>query len=261
MITHRVQPWRAWMKDVRSRLLDIECTETVPSVRAFFSLHYATHTPLLFKAPICPAMTEWSRDRLLERAGNPMVEVQAGRTRTPDYEIESSNLKTLMPLAEFLNLVFSGKENDVYLTANNAATNRDLTAALFQDMLPLPPMLRELPDQCFLWIGNKTVTPLHHDLTQNMMIQLCGRKRVRVISPTQQHLLDNHKWVFSAIPWPTDEICQERGITAMDYYMQPGDALFLPVGWWHCVDTEGFSITTTVTSFPWLNSWSTGFPA
>ena len=51
-----------------------------------------------------------------------------------------------------------------------------------------------------LWLGPAgTITHLHHDLTNNLMIQVVGRKVVKLISPLDTPKVYNHHHVYSAI--------------------------------------------------------------
>jgi len=253
--------WRDWMANVRRSLLAMPASIPVTGELAeFYYRHYIMHEPYSFKAPHGPSF-EWSRGSLLSRLGNMMVEVQSRRSQTPDYEVSSYSLKERMPFDEFIDRAMTGPVNDVYLTANNSASNPELTRALAPDLMPLPHMLVPNPSAGYLWIGRDTITPMHHDLTQNLLIQHVGVKCVRLICPSQHHLMENHIWVHSRLGWLDNEEAARRGIFYQDFLMLPGDALFIPVGWWHCVTAHGFSVTSTWVNFPWPNSYVDGFPA
>src|SRR3546814_9038094 len=46
----------------------------------------------------------------------------------------------------------------------------------------------------FLWIGPRgTITPWHHDLTNNLLVQFVGRKRVRLVASHDTPLMRNHR--------------------------------------------------------------------
>ena len=51
-----------------------------------------------------------------------------------------------------------------------------------------------------MWIGPAgTVTSLHHDLTNNFIAQIVGRKRMKIIPAAEVGKLYNHRHVFSEI--------------------------------------------------------------
>lgn len=242
-----------WMEGVRSKLLRSS------GEGFFFANHWATHSPALFSVQPLPAMN-WTLESLHRAAGEVEVEVQAGRLADRDYESHSNHHKARIRFTEFLDLVKSGPANDVYMTANNTAANAALLKALADDLRPLPPMLRPDPTQGFLWIGRDTLTPMHHDLTQNVMVQLVGSKVVRLASPVEQRKLGNTLHVYADFHWLDEDLAKRRGIAFTEILLRPGKALFLPVGWWHCVRAEGFSVTYTSTNFVWPNDWMEGFP-
>lgn len=252
-VRDRSEAWMRWMAGVRGKLLRSS------GEGLFFANHWAAHSPAHFPVQPLPAMN-WTPEALRRAAGEVEVEVQAGRLADRDYETRSHRHKSQMRFTQFLDLVESGPANDVYMTANNTAANAELLRALAGDLRPLPPILRPDPAQGFLWIGRDTLTPMHHDLTQNVMVQLVGSKVVRLVSPVEQRKLGNTLHVFADFHWLDDELAKRRAIAFTETLLTPGKALFIPVGWWHCVRAEGFSVTYTSTNFIWPNHWTEGFP-
>lgn len=243
-----------WMEGVRRKLL------RASGRGPFFANHWAVHCPALGPVEPLPAM-DWTIDGLRAGKGCDIeVEVQAGRLADGDYERRSNHHKRRIRFAEFLDLVQSGPANDVYMTANNTAANAALLEAVADDLRPLPPMLEADPRKGFLWVGRDTLTPMHHDLTQNMMVQLVGTKVIRLVPPPEQPKLGNSVHVYADFRWLEDELASSREIAFTEVVLQPGHALFLPVGWWHCVRAQGFSVTYTSTNFLWPNNWTEGFP-
>ena len=58
--------------------------------------------------------------------------------------------------------------NDFYLTANNNSSNRKVLPELWDDIGRLPEYLQADQPSGFFWMGPAgTVTPFHHDLTNN----------------------------------------------------------------------------------------------
>ena len=87
------------------------------------------------------------------------------------------------------------------MTARNSGPNRETLAELWQDIGSLPDYLAQSnPPAAFLWLGPAgTMTPLHHDLTNNLMAQVVGRKRVWIAPTIYQPHLYNYLRVFSRV--------------------------------------------------------------
>jgi hypothetical protein len=65
--------------------------------------------------------------------------------------------------------------------------------------------------------------------------------------------------VFSEIGDLTDPNLDVAGRPLLDglryekLLLNPGDALFIPIGWWHQVRSLDFSVSATYTNFIWPN--------
>jgi hypothetical protein len=208
--------------------------------------------------PHWPAL-DWTLESLKLRLGDTPVEVQTNRVSDPEYEIRSQFHKQVMPFPAFIDRIISGPDNDIYLTAHNAVQSRDALEPLFADIAPLPSFVWPASEG-LLWLGGRTVTPLHHDLCNILLCQIMGRKHVRLISPYQVDRLENHMGVHSRLGWVTDEMAAARGLVVKDFVLKPGQALFLPVGWWHCVRALDPSASISFNTFMWTNHWQAGFP-
>lgn len=174
-----------WMASTLGRLeeLDprgVERRDTIDR-RTFFEEFYARNRPLILTRALedWRALSLWSLDYLEEAAAGATVEIQAGRSVDPHYEQYSANHKRVSTWRAFLTaLRRGGISNDFYLTANNGATNRQALTALWKDFGPIEGLLfGDWREQGFLWLGPQgTVTPWHHDLTNNFLVQIMGRK-------------------------------------------------------------------------------------
>lgn len=51
-----------------------------------------------------------------------------------------------------------------------------------------------------------------------------------------------------------------RNVTPYDVELDPGDMLFIPIGWWHQVRALNFSVMLTCTNFLWPNLGHETFP-
>jgi hypothetical protein len=234
------------------------------SRQQFLDEYYALNRPVVMTGAMAdwPALTRWTFPELKRRFGERVVSVQANRSSDAKYEQNSERLRREMSFSEYVELVeSSGETNDFYITANNAGTNTEALKALWDDIVPFPEYLRDDDpnNRGFFWFGPKgTITPLHHDLTNNFMAQVRGRKRVRLVAPCELAHLYNNRHCYTQVD--LDRIDYERfplfrDVTITDVEIGPGDLLFLPVGWWHHVRGLEISITMTFTNFVFDNDF------
>jgi hypothetical protein len=230
----------------------------------FLDNYYALNRPVVMTGAMdnWPAMTKWTADELKRRFGDRTVSVQANRNSDPNFEINSAKLRSEMTFGEFVDITeTAGETNNYYITANNSGKNKDALKELWDDIVLFPEYLRDddPSNRGFFWFGPKgTVTPLHHDLTNNFMAQVRGRKLVRLIAPYELPNLYNTRHCYSAVD--LDKIDFEKfplfkNVTVIDVVIGPGDLLFLPIGWWHYVRGLDISITMTFTNFVFDNDF------
>lgn len=261
---------RDWLLGIQARLNRMVPQE-VPrreklSTEAFLHEHYLCNRPVIITGMLddWPARGKWSLDWLSTQFGEREVEVQFGRNADADYEMNSIAHKRHMPFGEYVERVrSSGSTNDFYMTANNDGRNRQALDELWQDF-PLLPEYLNGERKGFFWLGPAgTITPFHHDLTNNFMIQVMGRKRVRLIAPCETPRLQNQRHCFT--PVDGRDIDLQRfpsmaGVPVTDVELAPGEILFLPVGWWHFVEGLDISLTISATHFRWDNDFYSSYP-
>jgi hypothetical protein len=228
---------------------------------------YAPSRPCVIAGTIAewPALAKWTPDYLRAAVGDAPVEFQGGRDEAGDFELAKDRHKRVAPFSAYLDLIENSPGNDAYVTAYNSAANQTAFAPLMADIRPVPSLLG--PGEGMLWVGPAgTFTPLHFDLTNNLLIQIVGRKRVHLVSPNQTRLMANRRHVFSDVHDLEDATCMARDPQAKDIRpyvvtLEPGDMLFIPVGWWHQVRSLDFSVMMTCTNFLWPNDGWQDFPS
>jgi hypothetical protein len=209
-----------------------------------------------------PALQRWNCDYFRARCGDAEVEVQFGRDRDANYELHQPKLKRRMRLAEYVDLIETSEPtNDFYMTANNGSHNRQALAPLWQDIGPIAEYLdRDSPDDGFFWFGPAgTRTPFHHDLTNNFMAQVLGRKRVRILPACELPYVYNQIHCYSAVDGSAidyQRFPRMREAQLLDCVLHPGEILFLPVGCWHYVEGLDMSVTISFINFRWDNDFS-----
>lgn len=228
---------------------------------AFLERFYAPGRPVILRGALedWPALGRWTPAYLRAAIGEAEVEVQADRRAHADFEYGKDALRRWMPFSAFMDRVESETGNDIYLTASNNAANAAALAPLHADMRYLPDYLTDAHGM--LWIGPAgTLTPLHFDITNNMMAQIVGRKRVILLPPSETAKLAHNRAVFSDVQDLEDEKALKAVPTARqairhEIVLEPGEMLYIPIGWWHQVRALDFSVTMTSTNFHWRNDW------
>jgi hypothetical protein len=228
----------------------------------FLSDYYSANRPVIITGMMedWPALRRWDLDYFAGRFGDREVEVQMGREASPQYEIEADRFVTRIRFGDFLHRVrSSGETNDFYLTAHNDSHNRRALAELWEDIVQVPEYLRADQPGGFFWMGPAgTITPFHHDLTNNFMAQVMGRKRLKIAPSWDLSLMHNFHHCFSlvdgrdlpAAPHPAFEQPQ-----ILECILHPGEILFLPVGCIHFVQGLDITVTVSFTNFVFDNDF------
>jgi Cupin-like domain len=238
--------------------------------REFLEQYYSTNTPVLLE-DVCdewPARHLWSPQYLADRLGAVEVEVMAGRDQDSRYEINLEEHRTRMPFADYVERVLGTHwSNDVYLTANNHLLSEPSAEPLWDDFTFDTRYMRadSNKSETFLWFGPAgTVTQLHHDVMNILFQQVDGWKLFVLISPMDTHRVSNSIGVYSDVDplMPDlDRFPRFRGVRQYQITVGPGEALFIPVGWWHHVTALEQSISVSSTSLvfrnkvEWSNPW------
>lgn len=248
---------RDWLLANSARLQRLHGAEVqrfhqLPAER-FFPEFYAANRPVLVTglADHWPAM-RWHFAGLAAALGHVDVDVQWQRETNPAYEIEADRHTARQNFGAIIDRITGGgPSNDFYVTAFNSGHNKQVLAPLWRDIAGIPGWLAPHEERDgFFWMGPQgTITPFHHDLTNNLMVQVIGRKRVKLVSAAETPRMRNIRHCFSA--WRGDDLPAGPGDIdrppVLEVILEPGDALFLPIGWWHHVEgltpTVGMSFT------------------
>ncbi len=261
---------RDWTLKIHGRLADTRPGGlSIPRVDRivpvdFFEYFYAANRPAVLTGLVdhWPALTKWSLDYLADKVGDALVELQAGRSAADDYEIAKDRHKRMSSMRDVVNAIRRADgSNDFYITAYNDATNKQTLATLWEDVGDVSLLQPTGGSDGFLWLGPKgTLTPFHHDLTNNLLVQVIGRKRVHMVPSWEVGRMRNSIHCFSArspTEWPDGEDLPP----IVECVIGPGDALFLPIGWWHHVEALDVSISVSFTNFAADNDFYLDYPA
>lgn len=234
----------------------------------FLNDFYRQNRPVIITGMLVdsPARSRWDLEFFRKNFSDREVEVQFGRNSDANYEMNSIAHKRKMRFGEFVDLVEkSGQCNDMYMTANNDSSNRQALNELWDDIPALPEYLRtEHGKQGFFWFGPAgTITPFHHDLTNNFMVQIIGRKRVKLIAPCHLPKMYNERHCFTPVDARAIDVQRfplMANVPVLECVLEPGEILFLPVGWWHYVESLDISVTIATTHFRWDNDFFSNYP-
>ncbi|MFT3997838.1 MAG: cupin-like domain-containing protein [Asticcacaulis sp.] len=106
-------------------------------------------------------------------------------------------------------------------------------------------LLPDVPPR--IWVGNAVVTRTHYDLNDNIACVVAGRRRFSLFPPEQTPNLypGPYERTIGGVPvsmvdpdapdltrYPRFAEAQKARI---DVELEPGDALYIPYGWWHQV--------------------------
>ena len=230
----------------------------------FLREYYSTNRPVIITGMMddWPAMRKWDLDYFAERFGDRVVEVQMGRTKGANYETEREKYIQKIRFGDFVEKIrTAGQTNDYYLTANNSSANRQILAELWDDIVQIPEYLAVDQPGGFFWLGPAgTITPFHHDLTNNFMAQVIGRKRIKIAPSWDLPAMRNHLHCFSQVdgrvapPAPHPALDEPQ---ILDFILNSGEVLFLPIGCFHYVEGVDISVTVSFTNFVFDNDFST----
>jgi hypothetical protein len=237
----------------------------------FRDAHYAANWPVLLAGALegWPALARWTPAYLKATVGSRPVQIQADRASDADFERNMAAHATTLPFDVFIDRISQpGAGNDTYLTAYNSAANAEAMSVLHGDLGFLDAYLtrEDANPHGMMWIGPAgTFTPLHHDLTNNLLLQIVGRKVLLLAAPGEAPKLYNDHHVYSRVRDLTEPDIVARfprldGIRVHRVVLNPGDTLFIPLGWWHQVTALDFSVTITHTNFRWPNDFHATYP-
>ncbi len=253
----------------------IEVRET-PDFDTFIRDYYSKQLPVVFTDGIqhWPALKKWTPEYFIEQVGDADIEVQFGREDDPLFERNSRQLKKRMSMKAYAEMVLQGgTSNNYYMTARNTRGSWSGIECLFDDVDDFGSITNggkgyrnseNIKEANLLWFGPKgTITPIHHDLTNNMLVQIYGRKKITLIPSFQVPNMYNDKGVYSAAEYPDYDKSQYpllNNVSTMEVILNPGDAIFIPIAWWHWVESLDVSISLSFINFCAPNQFSKAFP-
>jgi hypothetical protein len=249
------------------------------SVEQFRDRYLQTSTPVIITGAMeaWPAMNErrWADLSYLKRvAGFRWVPIEIGQ-----HYLDEDWRQEMMPLDRFIDEFVAPNRAGGYLAQTELFDQirclaRDIATpdycavgglhniAEFERLYE-PEFAREMRESAdervaiHAWFGpGGTVSPCHHDPSNNLLCQVVGSKLVRLFDPKHTPSLyphsktDRMRWNSSSVrPGVRNADLAAfplmRDVPFFECVLAPGEMLFIPPRWWHAVDsiTRSFSVS------------------
>jgi len=259
----------------RSRRLGVSATsanmQRLPLLLGALSGHFASQTPCRFApgafTPLLPATTTWfsAAGRLnLDFFHRTLSVQELGTLVTVESSTPATFEHVSVPFSLLLHyLALPAPPQglpDLYLAQTPLL---DMIPAL-KESIPTPAVVEETGRGDIyatnLWLGRceSINTPLHKDPNPNLFVQLAGKKRVRIFSPAEGRTIVGddvarfraaEEMMLGAARPRLEEVVwgpHDGKTEAYEVEVGPGDACFVPTGWWHAVKGVGDGVGASV---------------
>lgn len=225
-----------------------------PPFKVFVSSYLSRNRPVILQGAMddWPAYKKWDLEYFRQVHGGASVSIQDGRDSDPHYERNQKFFRKEVVFSDFIDrLNETESSNDFYMTAGNMAQHKESIPKIFADSDSVNIGDGYLTGQTegSLWIGPKgTVTPLHFDMVNNLFCQIRGSKRVRLVPSWSLPWVYNDYHVYSDVDAAQPDFDNHplfKNATVYDFVVNAGEILFIPIGWWHHLESLEVSISLT----------------
>ncbi len=255
----------------RPQISSIPAAQVTPV--SFFETYRKSGTPVVITG-LLDGLPEWNLEYLCQQFGDCQFPIR--QYGTERYQLDKrqwpnmgSTVEThLMPFTEYAALLRDGtaEAQDLYLgkcSLKQTALANSEPFTFVETRLGLKAPVTDY--NLWLGVGGHT-TCLHCDAFDGILIQLLGTKRILLFPPRQLPNLyafpiSSHLWAglkrrasYSQVyPEQPDFESFPRFRAALqqkcEVVLNPGDVLFIPVGWWHEVISTGDGVVCSVNRF------------
>lgn len=207
-----------------------------------------------------PAIEKWTLENIAERSGDRLYDVEhyADEDRSKAWTPEK------LTFGDYVSKIRAGEEKRWFA----ASLDLDRDFPEIADELPQLPVMPEGASHVLRspFFGRNTETALHiHTLDQAILVQVQGPKRVVLVHPDHNRLITTNHWYGSRPQYSTrypeagqdiaDYLEELTGSRQPEYELAPGDALFIPIHWWHWAFGEGDTLSVTTFWRAALREW------
>lgn len=212
--------------------------------------YFNPQLPILIKGltNYYPAGKKWSIDYLKEYCGDVTIDLYDNSKKNNDSSAFTSP-DTKMKFTDYIDTIVKDEHSD-------------LRAFLFNMFKQKPELRRDFPCPSFfagilgrigyMFFGGKGIKVRIHqdiDMSNVLLTQFHGKKKVLLISPKYSELLYRLPFnTYSLIDVENPDYEKYPGlkyVEADEFILEPGDALFMPTGYWHYITyiEGGFSVS------------------
>jgi lysine-specific demethylase 8 len=236
-----------------------------PASAAEFALLVSKSEPLLFPSVAVdwPCSRLWSMPYLRARLEGRQIDVTASGSplhqADPEKGHYTSDQTVSLTFGEFLDRISTPEPPGTYYYLHKKSIDQHLPE--LQGDIRIPEFIS---DSAFmlasLWMGPRgSITPIHHDFTNNLFVQVRGRKRVILYPPDPEHAFyrlpfrdidGRSSWHISHVGSGTSPRKESfplfRDAIPIDIVVEQGSMLFIPSFYWHEVhslDTPSISLS------------------
>jgi len=222
-------------------------------------------TPVVIRgaASDWPALELWTRAHLAATRTENDVPVDVYETGNY-FEIGGAfghRKRIHLPFREYLEVAAAHRGSRVY--APDLELSRYFPE-LSRDVRRPPLLPGEARPRFYLFAGHDAVTAGHfHPFTHALTCQIVGRKRFFLYPPEAGPNLYPNPWFSPAFHWSRvdflrpdyDRFPKLEAVRALECELEPGDALFIPVHFWHWTQGVDFSASVLVSWEADVKSW------
>ncbi len=222
----------------------------VINIKDFTEKYLKPQKPLLIKglANHYPAGKKWTIENLKELCGDVTIELfDTNNKNTSSSAFTTPDLK--MKFSEYVEHISKDEPFNLRMFLFNMFKCKP---ELRKDF-PCPYMFKGILGKIgYMFFGSKdTRVRIHQDIDMSnvLLTQFHGRKRVILISPEYSDLLYRLPFnTYSLVDLDSPDYDKYPGLAyveANEYILEPGDALFMPSGYWHYITylDGGFAVS------------------
>ncbi|KAL0093830.1 hypothetical protein F4703DRAFT_1831837 [Phycomyces blakesleeanus] len=237
----------------------IERPPNLPSFTGFSDHVYNNKGPFVFKVGAVdhwPAFNDhpWSSiDYLLSIAADRVVPVEIGRSY-----VDIGWQQRMMRFEDFVEKHLIGSEvgylaqHDLFYQIPRLSNDLIIPDYCFVSPPPTSTYTPPLDVLQNAWLGPVgTITPLHHDPFHNILVQVVGRKYIRLYAPDQSEILYPHDGIMANTS-QVDTSCPDlqrfprfKEAVYTECVLSPGEMLYIPPKWWHDVRSLEMSFSVS----------------